>query len=306
MIYQPSNIIPSNFAGVGLGTVDATKDITISWQVNGNSPMTAFQITIYLINSNGTLTQVHATEILTEGIPSGGFYGKDGKGNPQQFVYSLPDTPWTTWGVVNGNEYQLSITQYWGNPTNGNYPFSVEQYSNSAFVTRATPNLRVDLDDYIESDLYFVTTPIAVGNYYIINDDIIEYFYLPESLAVNDIIIIAYNDIGYYRKNGVWRNISLSTTGSGTNITDSLLYLAYFPTYTAPQTSFTGIYSQAQGDTINSVEWKISLLDEQESIQKTAPVSGQILYDTNVVNTQQLFFTPNFLQSNNIYVVSCT
>ena len=46
-IYQPSNVIPSSFAGINEQTVDANKEIRISWQVNGNSPMTGFRIKIY-------------------------------------------------------------------------------------------------------------------------------------------------------------------------------------------------------------------------------------------------------------------
>lgn len=146
-IYQPSNIIPSNFAGVGLGTVDATDKVSISWQVNGNSPMTAFQIQIY---NNATNVLVKNTGKITDGIPVNGFYGVDNKGNPQQFIYAPTDnnedsytwdsSEWgttTNGGIINGNEYKMIITQYWGN----NDANSITQFSGSVFLTRNVPTL---------------------------------------------------------------------------------------------------------------------------------------------------------------------
>lgn len=46
MLYQPTNISPSMAGALGNGVIDANNSLTVSWQVNGNSPMTAFQITI--------------------------------------------------------------------------------------------------------------------------------------------------------------------------------------------------------------------------------------------------------------------
>ncbi len=146
-IYQPSNIIPSNFAGVGLGTIDATDKVSISWQVNGNSPMTAFQIQIY---NNATNALVKNTGKINDGIPTNGFYGVDNKGNPQQFIYAPTDnnenpytwdsSEWgttTNGGIINGNEYKMIITQYWGN----NDANSITQFSGSVFLTRSVPTL---------------------------------------------------------------------------------------------------------------------------------------------------------------------
>ena len=46
-IYQPTNISPSLWGELGNGVVDATKALTVTWQVNGTSALTAFSITIY-------------------------------------------------------------------------------------------------------------------------------------------------------------------------------------------------------------------------------------------------------------------
>ena len=45
-LFQPTNISPSTLGGIGNGTIDVTKPVTISWQVNGNSPMVAYRIRI--------------------------------------------------------------------------------------------------------------------------------------------------------------------------------------------------------------------------------------------------------------------
>lgn len=135
-IFQPSNIIPSSFAGIGLGVLDVNDNINISWQVNGNSPMTAFQIQIYNNTQVANANPIYNTGVLTVGIPTGGFYGVDNKGNPKQFLYT-PNETWANWGLTNGNEYKMIITQYWGD----NNSQSITEWSGSVFITRTTPTL---------------------------------------------------------------------------------------------------------------------------------------------------------------------
>lgn len=136
-IYQPSNVIPSSFAGAGLGVVDVNNNILISWQVNGNSPMTAFRIQIYN-NASSNESLVKETEIISLSNP---FYGTDNKGNPQQFSTSeyIKDTTWANWGLSNGNEYKMVITQYWGSGRSN----SIEQWSGSVFITQETPSVSI-------------------------------------------------------------------------------------------------------------------------------------------------------------------
>ncbi len=45
-LFQPTNIYPSSLGELGDGTVDITKPLAVSWQVNGNSAMTAFSLTV--------------------------------------------------------------------------------------------------------------------------------------------------------------------------------------------------------------------------------------------------------------------
>lgn len=136
-LFQPSHIVPSSLSGLGNGVVAASQNVNITWQVNGNSPMTAFQIDIYTNDANSNL--VHITGLIQSGygLP---FYGVDSKGNSQTFSYN-PDATWGSLGIVDGNNYKLKITQYWNGTAN-----SVSQYSEAAFISRTLPVLAmVDL-----------------------------------------------------------------------------------------------------------------------------------------------------------------
>ena len=62
-LFQPTNITPSSFSGPAAGTVDVTQNLTVSWQVNGNSPMTAYQIII--MQNDTASTQVLDTGKIT-------------------------------------------------------------------------------------------------------------------------------------------------------------------------------------------------------------------------------------------------
>lgn len=132
MLYQPTNITPSMTGGLGNGCVDATKALRVSWQVNGNSAMTAFQIVVY--RNNAASTQLYTTGKLTQGCP---FYGVDYAGNVQFFAYTIPASALSGAGITNGGEYKLVITQWWSASE------SVTQTSASAFITRATPVLSI-------------------------------------------------------------------------------------------------------------------------------------------------------------------
>lgn len=135
MLFQPTNIFPSSRGGLGNGTIDATQDLVVSWQVNGNSSMVAFQIVIY--KNDTASTQVYSTGKLTDGTP---FYGTNYAGNVQFFTYAIPASALSSAGITNGNEYKLVITQWWGATDEQ----SVTQTSAAAFITRSTPVLTLD------------------------------------------------------------------------------------------------------------------------------------------------------------------
>lgn len=133
-LYQPTNVTPSAFSGAGAGTVDVTQGIEVSWQVNGNSPMTAYEIQI--MQNDTASTMVYDTGMVTLSAP---FYGVDYSGNTQFFSALLSAAALAQAGVVNGyeNGYKMIITQWWATG-------SVVQTSASYFVTRSTPTLTLN------------------------------------------------------------------------------------------------------------------------------------------------------------------
>lgn len=138
-LFQPTNITPDLRGSFGGGVANMIKPyLTVSWQVNGNTPMAAFEITFY--KNDGSGDQLYTTGQLTDGCP---FYGFDPSGNAQLFTYSVDTIPLNRAGMYNGHEYQMKITQYWGS----NGESSVEQLSPSVFITRSQPVFIIDNKD---------------------------------------------------------------------------------------------------------------------------------------------------------------
>ena len=80
-LFQPTNITPSDLNGTG--TIDASEDMAVTWQVNGtgNTPMVAFKIDIMLNDTDSTLLYSTGQVPLSEP-----FYGTDSLGNPEYFT----------------------------------------------------------------------------------------------------------------------------------------------------------------------------------------------------------------------------
>lgn len=135
MLFQPSNIYPSTFSGIGAGTVDVTQGLSVSWQVNGDTPMTAYEIKIYQNDTASTLLYDSGS---LEVSPA--FEPHDKNGNPAFFTTLISASVLASAGIVNGYQYgyKMLITQYW---SANDY---VEQTSASVFITRSTPTLSID------------------------------------------------------------------------------------------------------------------------------------------------------------------
>lgn len=126
-LYQPTNIFPSSFAGRGGGTVDASQPLTVSWQVNGNSAMTGYQIEIFQ-NTTASIRVYNSGQVnITP------FWGVSSTGKIQYYSVTIQNP-----NLVNGfsDGYKMQITQYW----NGG---SIQQISPSYFITRAAPTLSI-------------------------------------------------------------------------------------------------------------------------------------------------------------------
>lgn len=130
-IYQPTNILPSSFAGEGGGVVAAADAMYVSWQINGNSALTAFRIDIYENTTASTL--VYSTGKISDGCPAS---GTDARGNTVPFVYAPEGVTWGSLGLSDGGDYKLKITQYYAGG-------SVAQYSDSVFITRSAANVTI-------------------------------------------------------------------------------------------------------------------------------------------------------------------
>lgn len=133
MLFQATNIIPDLRSGIGLGVVDVTRGMEVSWQVNGDYPvMTGMEIAIYLNDEDST--QKYTTGKITFSSP---FYGANAMGELQYYSYTIPYSALSAAGISNGNEYKMLITQYYSQ--NGSEE-SITQNSASVFITRRTPN----------------------------------------------------------------------------------------------------------------------------------------------------------------------
>lgn len=137
MLFQPTNIVPDMRSGIGLGVVDVTNGLQVSWQVNGDYPrMTAFTITIYLNDAASTQKYSTGDTPLRTGCP---FFGRDSNGEINFFSYTIPPAALSSAGITNGNEYKLLIRQYYKETGDSGAELNVLQSSASVFVTRSTP-----------------------------------------------------------------------------------------------------------------------------------------------------------------------
>lgn len=142
MLFQPTNVLPDVNNGIGAGTVDLTQGLTVSWQVNGNSPMRAYKVAVF---SNDT-SSTKLYETGRQGI-SGGFYGTDAQGNIQRFTAAtIPYATLTNAGITNGNQYKIKVLEYYlgadGNETTS------QQRSMSVFNARSAPSLGITYPAY--------------------------------------------------------------------------------------------------------------------------------------------------------------
>lgn len=132
-LYQPTNIFPSSFAGVGGGVIDVTDPLTVSWQVNGSSAMTAYRIQIY---ENTTASrQVYDSGQTSVSPP---LYGVTSTGEVNYFQTTIPANRLTSLSNGFASGYKMLITQWW----NGG---SIQQLSPSFFLTRTNPTVAVSV-----------------------------------------------------------------------------------------------------------------------------------------------------------------
>lgn len=151
MLHQPTNITPSSLANIGNTTVSAVNTISVTWQLNGDTPLVAYKIDFYENNSTSQL--LFSTGKITV---SPSVVPKDKYGDPVFFTATL-SYPWSHIGVANGNTYKYKITQYWGSGAND----YTEQYSDTVFNAVAEPDLSIVLNYPPEAGNVFPSPKIS-------------------------------------------------------------------------------------------------------------------------------------------------
>lgn len=313
MLYEPTNIIPSTMTQTG--TVAATTDnVNIQWQVNGNSAMTMFQIDI--MKNNADSTPVYSTGAVTENptVAQGyslPFYGKDRFGDYVQFVYQ-PNQTWSAWSrsaILDGNSYKFRITQFF-------------QENGTACKLPITSNLSAGTTYYfsysVNGTTQYVSFTVVNASYFVSENTI--YFNFSHSAgwvvtsgnnsrAITDITFsvsetqpsgtelsgaeaVSSGDTFYNQFFTAQNSASSFITRTKPLLT--ITPLAETPVASATQ-NFTATYSQAQGDSINTVRWRLYNADDMST-----PID-----DTGEISTSVLSYEYNGLFDGQSYSVIC-
>ncbi len=150
MLNQPTNVIPSTLSGVGAGVIDVNDGLTISWDVTGDSPMVAYDVSIYKNDAESTYLFGIGNQLAQP------FYGHNSKGEQQTFTApKITTSTLAQNGVVNGyaNGYKLVIGQQWSNSLSDR----IVQTSPSVFYTKAKPILSVSVPSTVTTHSTTIT-----------------------------------------------------------------------------------------------------------------------------------------------------
>lgn len=145
MLFQPTNIVPDEVSGAGC--VDIQNDLVISWQVNGDSALSAYKITIF--TNDSASTQLYTTGRISL---SEAHWGRNADGEIDRMEVTILASALSTAGLTNGKEYKFTIEQWW------NVNSSITQLTASIFKTRGTPTVAIDtIDNPVEGKAYTFT-----------------------------------------------------------------------------------------------------------------------------------------------------
>lgn len=111
-LFQPTNIYPDMKAGISNGVVfyQSGGNIDVSWQVNGNSQLVAYQIDFY--KNDAASTYVTTTGKITLGTP---FSAINADGIEQMFTVGVPISYFLNSYETTTYEGKIKITQWWSN-----------------------------------------------------------------------------------------------------------------------------------------------------------------------------------------------
>ena len=153
-IYQATNITPDLVSGPENGVVFNNQSyVSVSWQVNGNSPLLAYRIQFF--RNDAASTAGTDTGKVTLAEP---FYPVSGSGTQRRFSISLPygssGTYFTCAEADANKEGKIIITQWWGS-TDGQ---SVTQRSASVFRISAPTSVSLSTPTYENNTFSFDAT----------------------------------------------------------------------------------------------------------------------------------------------------
>lgn len=306
-ITQPTNISPSTLAGSGGGTVAASDNVNISWQVNGNSQLAGVYIELFDAYNNPL--EGYYPKVINEeyGLP---FFGRDGKGNPNFFTYN----PAQTWGdvkIADGGEYRLKITQFWvdkvyvlkiNSALSVNTDYYITTHSNvtgiNTYVSFTTPENGISQNSALVFDpenrtLGYYTTALFEDGVLSVNN----------GSAFSPIQCSVSTDPP---QSGEILGSSINKTSDGYRFVQQYSVTAFqaktapiltisYDTPTTLSGSFSASLTQAQGDYVNWVQWTM-----------TNKSNGDLLYDTGKIFTSELAFDFDGFVSGDIYTVACS
>ena len=282
-LYQPTNITPSTLSGLNKSTVDVTEDLSISWQVNGNSPMTGFYIEFTDVDGNNTgLTPIAEMSLQTP------FYGTDSKGNPKFYNYT-PSATWASKGLQNGKDYRLKITQFWQGSVYV-YTASSGKSSGLYYFKAGDKYISFRIPQLLRQDGKLMYDPVSntLGEYNFATQTLPAAFY-EINPSVNTTAPASGTSLGeasFEFGNRFVRQYSESAFLTRTQpiITIENTTVSYVPH------TFSGTYEQLQGDEIASAQW---ILKNQ--------TTGKTIIDTGKIMTGELLFSYYNLFEDNTY-----
>lgn len=320
MIFEPTNIIPS--ALTGTGTIASADLAQIQWQVNGNSAMTKFQIDVY--QQDYASTFLCSTGMISEGCP---FYGKDRRGNTVMFLYdptnaqqsesSSTATTWSSWGLTDGNEYKYKITQWFNTKNvvisktltetlteNTNYCFSYDNNGTIGYIGFSVGN---DTSLFVSNatTLYYSLTEergwLVVGNRMVLYTMSLNTEQPEDYTALSGDAATVNSSYG----ESFTQQNSFSAIQTRENPTVTVTPFTA-PISTSSQ-NFTATYTQAQGDSIRSVQWQLALIEIGDPSQPATSVNEDedIIDDTGIIYTPVLEYSYAGFINGNTYAVRC-
>ena len=314
MIFEPTNIIPSTLTGTG--TIQSSDNVSIQWQLNGNSALGAYQIDVMQNNTDSTL--VHSTGVISDGCPA---YGRDRLGNTVMFTYTPYNTTWASWGLSDGNNYKFKITQWFAEVSqtfsltlssnltqNQSYYYAVQigqQLSHVAYIgfTVSDPDLFVNGTTLYYSLAYrtgWLMQPEGVNN-----QRTVPYIFsynesAPEGDNLGQATAVAsggtfYNEF-FTQQNTAVAFITRTNPTLTLALTDEYGTPLQTTTLTKAEVYVTGTYTQAQDDSVRWIRWQ--LYNANDLIN---PID-----DTNVIYTPITTYSYNGLFNEQNFVLKCT